>query len=85
MKAGAQLLLGGPRSVMKKPWFLRGIRVYGGWGKAPSTIHTVLFSGQGPFHHPARRRDVPQRKGRAVGERVGVLADEELVVRLSSS
>jgi hypothetical protein len=55
---------------MKKPWFLRG---------------TVLFSGQGPFHHPARRRDVPQRKGRAVGERVGVLADEELVVRLSSS
>jgi hypothetical protein len=32
-----------------------------------------------------RRRDVPQRKGRAVGERVGVLADEELVVRPSSS
>jgi len=41
--------------------------------------------GKGLSRHPARRRDVPQRKGRAVGERVGVLADEELVVRLSSS
>ena len=32
---------------MKKPWFLRGIRNCGGWGKAPPTTVAVLFSGQG--------------------------------------
>jgi len=33
--------------VMKEPWFLRGIRICGGWGFAPTTTYTVLFSGRG--------------------------------------
>jgi hypothetical protein len=37
---------------MKKPWFLTGIRKYGGWGFAPTTIFAVLFSGQGAFSSP---------------------------------
>ena len=34
---------------MKEPWFLRGIRIRGGWGFAPTTTYTVLSSGQGAF------------------------------------
>ena len=44
--------LGPSRSAMKKPRSLGGIRIYGGWGKAPTTIYTVLFSGQGAFSSP---------------------------------
>ena len=40
------------KSVMKRPWFVRGIRTYGGWGKAPTTICTVLFSGPGASSSP---------------------------------
>ena len=39
-------------SVMKEPWFLRGIRRCGDWGKAPTTTSTDLFSGQGAFSSP---------------------------------
>jgi four helix bundle protein len=45
---GAQM----PGSVMKKPWFLRGIRICGGWGLAPTTTYAVLFSGQGAVSSP---------------------------------
>jgi hypothetical protein len=44
---------------MKKPWFLRGIRNCGGWGFAPTTIDTVLFSGQGAFSSPCQGCEVP--------------------------
>jgi hypothetical protein len=37
---------------MKRPCFLERIRIYGGWGFAPTTIDTVLFSGQGGFSSP---------------------------------
>ena len=40
------------RSVMKKPWFPRGIRSCGGWRFAPTTTYTVLFSGQEAFSSP---------------------------------
>ena len=50
---GARGLTPGPRSVLKNPWFLRGLRICGGWGFAPTTTYTVLFSGQREFHHPA--------------------------------
>ena len=47
---------------MKKPWFLRGIRTCGGWGKALTTTYTVLFSGKGLFHHPASTGDRLQQE-----------------------
>lgn len=37
---------------MEKSWFLRGIRVSGGRGKAPTTAYTGLFSGQGGSSSP---------------------------------
>ena len=50
-----ELMTRDTRSVMKKPWFLRGIRVCGGWGK-PQPPHVRFSSpGKGPFHHPARQ------------------------------
>jgi hypothetical protein len=39
---------------MKEPWFLGGIRICDGWGKAPTTTYTILFSGKGLFHQPDR-------------------------------
>ena len=42
----------GTRSVVKRPWFLRGIRVSGGWDFAPTTRYSVLFSGQGASSSP---------------------------------
>ena len=44
---------------MKKPWFLRGIRIWGGWGKAPTTPYAVLFSGQGASSSPCTGRSSP--------------------------
>ena len=44
---------------MKKPRFLRGIRLWGGWGEAPTTPDTVLFSGQGAFSTPCYGVVVP--------------------------
>ena len=37
---------------MRKPCFLERIRIRGGWGEAPTTTYTVLFSGQGGFSSP---------------------------------
>ena len=42
----------GSRSVMKMSWLLRGIRICGGRGEAPTTTYMVLFSGQGAFTSP---------------------------------
>ena len=47
-----ELMTRDTRSVMKKPWFQRGIRVCGGWGFSPTTTYTVLFSGQAAFSSP---------------------------------
>ena len=40
---------------MKRPRFLRGFRIGGGGGKAPTTAYSVLFSGQGAFSSPCQR------------------------------
>ena len=37
------------RRVMKRLWFLRGIRSCGRWGFAPTTTNAVLSSGQRAF------------------------------------
>jgi len=50
--AGRSPVLGRPRSVMKRPWFLRGTCMCGGGGFPQPTTHTVLFSGQGAFSSP---------------------------------
>jgi len=38
---------------MRKPWFQRETRMCGGWGQAPTTTQTVLFSGEGALSSPA--------------------------------
>ncbi|MCJ7708049.1 MAG: hypothetical protein MUO38_10565, partial [Anaerolineales bacterium] len=47
-----ELMTRDTKNVMKEPWFLRGIRNCGGWGFAPTTTVTVLFTGQGGSSSP---------------------------------
>ena len=59
---------------MKKPWFLRGIRICGGWGFAVTTIYAFPISRQGAFSSPCWRppaSSVMKRSWFLRGTRIG--------------